>query len=174
MEIERLSFSAPWSARAYRYEIGENKQSTMLVVRPSLPRPGRLSRLIRRAKPATPASVLGYGGFWLLVDEAHICTLAVHPESRGRGLGELLLLTLLEQAKRLGAHRVTLEVRVSNLAALGLYHKLGFRIESRHRHYYADNGEDAFIMALPSIDTSGFQAILQRHREQWQARQKHS
>lgn len=170
MEIEQLAFSSPWSARAYRFEINENAQSTMLVVRPAITGLGPLVRLARRFKLATLPRVLGYGGFWLLVDEAHVCTLAVHPERRGQGLGQLLLLSLLERAARSGAHQATLEVRVSNLAALALYGKFGFRVASRQRRYYVDNQEDAFIMATPSLQTPTYQAALRQHRARLNAR----
>lgn len=170
MEIEHLAFSAPWSARAYRFELQENRQSTMLVVRPAILRVGPLAGLLRRLKPAKERRVLGYGGFWLLVDDAHICTIAVHPEWRGQGLGKLILLSLLERGKRLGAQRATLEVRVSNLPALGLYYKCGFQTVSRQRRYYSDNQEDAYIMATPSFRTPGFEAALAEHDARLHAR----
>ena len=137
MEIEKIAFSAPWSARAYRYEITQNDHSTMLVVRQARMPTSLLAHLRRRLKLSTsaPAPVLGYAGLWLLVDEVHICTIAVHPQWRGRGLGELLLSSLLVQGKLLGAHRATLEVRVSNNAALELYLKYGFQIVSRRKRY---------------------------------------
>ncbi len=164
MEIEHLAFPAPWSVRAYRFELTENEQSTMLVVRPAISRPGLLAALAQRLRDSRLPRVLGYGGFWLLVDEAHICTIAVHPEWRGRGLGELLLLSLLQRGQRLGACRATLEVRVSNLSALGLYHKVGFQIVSLQKRYYADNQEDAYIMATPPFNSIEFQELLKRHR----------
>lgn len=163
MEIEHLAFPAPWSLRAYRFEITENKQSTMLVVRSAKEVNGRFASLLRRISHSRSPRVLGYGGFWLLIDEAHVCTIAVHPSWRGRGLGELLLLSLLQRGQRLGACRATLEVRVSNLAALGLYHKYGFQIVSRQKRYYADNQEDAFIMATPPYNSIEFQELLHQH-----------
>jgi ribosomal-protein-alanine N-acetyltransferase len=166
MAIEQLSFSAPWSRRAYEYEITQNEYSTMLVARatPPLKRgmPGLLHRLgILRSSPA-----LGYAGAWLLVDEIHLSTIAVHPQWRGWGLGELLLLTVLERGGQQGARRATLEVRVSNVAAQGLYHKYGFEIVASQRRYYADNNEDAYIMATPGFETFEFQANLRRCRDE--------
>lgn len=162
MEIEHQAFPAPWSVRAYRFELTENEQSTMLVVRPVVSKPGLLAALTHHLRRRRSPRVLGYGGFWLLVDEAHICTIAVHPEWRGRGLGELLLLSLLQRGRRQGACRATLEVRVSNLSALGLYHNLGFQIVSWQKRYYADNQEDAYIMATPPFNSIEFQELLQR------------
>nr|NIV39514.1 GNAT family N-acetyltransferase [Anaerolineae bacterium] len=102
MEIEQAVFPAPWSARAYHYEITKNDHSTMLVVRPAAPDASPIEHLRRQLGLARPAPLLGYAGFWLLVDEAHICTIAVHPQWQGQGLGELLLVSLLEKSKLLG------------------------------------------------------------------------
>jgi ribosomal-protein-alanine N-acetyltransferase len=166
MQIEQAAFTAPWSARAYRFEVADNEQSTMLAVRPArLPR----NWLERLRLPRRPR-LLGYAGFWLLLDDAHICTIAVHPEWRRRGLGELLLLSLLDRAAPLGARRATLEVRVSNRAAQGLYHKYGFETISRRRRYYADNNEDAHIMITPPFTDPAFQANLSRCRTRLYAR----
>ena len=163
MEIEKIAFSAPWSARAYRYEITQNDHSTMLVVRPARVPTSLLAHLRRRLKLGAPAPVLGYAGLWLLVDEAHISTIAVHPQWRGRGLGELLLASLLVEGRLLGAHRATLEVRVSNDTALELYLKYGFQIVSRRKRYYTNNNEDAYIMTTPPFETASFRADLDRH-----------
>jgi ribosomal-protein-alanine N-acetyltransferase len=164
MAIEWVAFSAPWSMRAYRYEIAENENSTMLVVRPALRSSGQFIQLLQHLKLMKPGPVLGYAGFWLLVDDIHISTIAVHPLWRGRGLGELLLISLLEHGAQQLGRRATLEVRVSNLAAQGLYHKYGFEIVSRQDRYYADNNEDAYIMATPPFETRGFQASLYQCR----------
>ncbi len=165
IEIERASFSAPWSRQAYRFEITQNASSTMRVVRLQGPWTGH----------APPAStqvplVLAYGGFWLVVDEAHVATLAVHPDWRGLGLGELVLLSLLERGIELGALRATLEVRVSNLVAQNLYYKCGFEIVARNKHYYADNDEDAYIMATSSLHNPEVRARLRQRRAELDAR----
>jgi ribosomal-protein-alanine N-acetyltransferase len=120
---------------------------------------------IARRSPA-----LGYAGAWCLVDEIHISTIAVHPQWRGRGLGELLLIALLERGAEQGARRATLEVRVSNSAAQALYHKYGFEIVASQKRYYADNNEDAYIMSTPPFKSLGFQALIRRRREGLQAR----
>ena len=79
MEIEQAVFSAPWSARAYQYEITRNDHSIMLIVRAGGTPKGSLESLRLRLGLVTPLPVLGYAGFWFLVDETHICTIAVHP-----------------------------------------------------------------------------------------------
>lgn len=170
MKIERVAFSAPWSARAYRYEITENDHSTMLVVRLADVRRGPFKRLAHHVlarRPNSPKShpILGYAGYWLLVDETHICTIAVHPQWRNRGLGELLLLSLLDRGMKQGASRATLEVRTSNQAALALYRKYGFEVVSRRKRYYSNNNEDAYIMTTPPFETPEFQENLQRCRK---------
>jgi ribosomal-protein-alanine N-acetyltransferase len=170
MEIERASFSAPWSPRAYRYELTENEHSTMLVVRAALDSKDRARRLKRFLGMVKSEPVLGYGGFWLLVDQAHICTIAVHPEWRRRGLAELLLISLLDRGVQRGALSATLEVRLSNLAAQGLYRKYLFMVVSRRKRYYADNNEDALIMTTPRLDSPEFQSNLALRRRQLLAR----
>jgi ribosomal-protein-alanine N-acetyltransferase len=166
MAIERVAFSAPWSLQAYRYEIIKNEYSTMLVIRQAAPFRGRSESMLSFLGLVRPSSVQGYGGFWLLVDEIHIGTIAVHPKWQGWGLGELLLVSLLDEGIRLGASNATLEVRVSNLPAQGLYHKYGFSVVSRQNRYYADNNEDAYLMSTPLFETPEFQANLHRCRTQ--------
>jgi len=162
MAIEYDAFPTPWPLSAYRHELTQNDLSTYVVLRQRALEAGaswphrvgrRLSLAAGRALP-----VLGYGGFWMIVDEAHISTLAVHPEWRGRGLGELLLVALIEAARLRGAVEATLEVRVSNLVAQALYRKHGFAQVGRRKAYYTDNREDALIMTTPRLDDSRFAA----------------
>ncbi|MFL7811192.1 MAG: ribosomal protein S18-alanine N-acetyltransferase [Anaerolineae bacterium] len=157
IEIEEAVFSAPWSRRAYRFELTENMNSTLIVVRR---RPQAVLGL-RPWRPRPP--VLGYAGFWLLVDDAHIATIGVRATAQGKGLGELLLVSLFDRARALGARRATLEVRVSNVKAQALYEKYRFEKVSLRRRYYADNDEDAFIMATPSFRSPRFEVNLVQH-----------
>jgi ribosomal-protein-alanine N-acetyltransferase len=136
MEIDRLSFALPWPERSFRFELTGNAASHLLVAEMPLGDQGRIA---------------GYLGYWLLVDEMHLSTLAVDPEMRGRGIGERLLLAGLEQAWIQGAEMSTLEVRPSNKAALGLYRKHGFELVGRRRAYYQDNNEDALLMTLTAL-----------------------
>jgi ribosomal-protein-alanine N-acetyltransferase len=155
--VEQAVFTMPWSSTAFEYELRHNVSSTYLVLRYLPWRKGAggdnlLPRPLRRLwKPREDPSLLGYGGFWTMVDEAHICTLAVRQEWRGRGLGELLLASLVERAIERQASVVTLEVRVSNLRAQSLYTKYGFKTVGERKHYYSDNREDALIMTTDPV-----------------------
>jgi ribosomal-protein-alanine N-acetyltransferase len=150
--IDRQSFPLPWSEGAYRRELSENANSHFLVA--YLPSgagpPERTWRGWLRREP--PRVIVGYVGFWYVVDEAHISTLAVHPGFRGQGIGARLLVAMLGEAAALGARLVTLEVRVSNLAAQRLYRKFGFEEVGRRKGYYRDNAEDALLMTLAPLE----------------------
>jgi ribosomal-protein-alanine N-acetyltransferase len=110
--------------------------------------------------------IVGYGGLWLTVDDAHITTIAVDPPHRGFGVGELLLNGLIDSAYELKARMLTLEVRVSNTVAQRLYIKYGFQPAGTRPRYYTDNGEDALIMWTEAIDTPEYQARLSELRRQ--------
>ncbi len=125
--IEQASFSSPWPPNAYRSELETNRLASYLVVR-------------------VDGDIVAYGGMWLMVDEAHITTFAVHPGWRRQRIGERLLLAFLELALVRQAHEATLEVRLSNLPARRLYEKYGFRPVGLRPRYYSDDNEDALIM----------------------------
>jgi ribosomal-protein-alanine N-acetyltransferase len=130
--IEQASFDSPWPADAYRSELETNRLAQYLVVRAG-------------------DEVAAYGGMWLMVDEAHVITFAVHPAWRRQHVGERLLLAMLDIAVDAGAHEATLEVRLSNLPARRLYEKFGFRPVGLRPRYYSDNGEDALIMTTDQL-----------------------
>ena len=90
--------------------------------------------------------ILGYGGMWMIVDEAHVTNIAVSEAYRGQGLGKRLLRELMRTAQWLGAVRMTLEVRVTNEIAKSLYERMGFYASGIRPNYYSDNMEDALIM----------------------------
>jgi ribosomal-protein-alanine N-acetyltransferase len=129
------------------------------------------------AQPAhnpSPFPIVGYAGLWLMVDEAHVTTIGVHPDHRGRGVGELLFLGLADIARQMRAFRMTLEVRVSNASAQALYRKYGMENAGVRKRYYSDNGEDAYIMWSEPISSREFQSRLARHREELAARMRHN
>lgn len=132
--IDRLSFPIPWPSSAFRFELTENKQSLSLV-----------------ATVIDPDGKEVIGGVivvWLILDEAHIATLSVHPQMRRRGIASCLLTDALLLASRKGASTATLEVRAGNLSAQRLYEKYQFREVGRRPAYYRENNEDALIMTV--------------------------
>src|SRR5436190_2770284 len=102
--------------------------------------------------------IVGYAGLWLMVDEAHVTTIGIHPDHRGRGAGEMLFLALADIAQEMHAFRMTLEVRVSNTTAQALYRKYGMENAGVRKHYYSDNGEDAYIMWSEPINSPQFKS----------------
>ena len=194
--IERLSFSQPWPANAYRRELQENKAAHYIVARqlsgriePPVPAPPtlpaarsatmgeglfeRISRFLRTPTEAERSqamgeslrSIVGYAGLWQMADEAHVTTIATHPSVRGRGVGELLLLGLISRALEIGAHWMTLEVRVSNTVAQNLYSKYTFKEMGVRRRYYSDNGEDALVLWTDPLDSETFREALERNEK---------
>ncbi|MGM0847370.1 MAG: ribosomal protein S18-alanine N-acetyltransferase [Bacillota bacterium] len=127
MEVEKRSFTIPWTRDAFFNEIETNQFATYIVLEDS-------------------DNVIGYCGVWIIVDEAHITNIAVLPSFRGQGLGDKLLKSMIEIAKEMGARTMTLEVRVSNTPAQSLYKKFGFMEGGIRKNYYSDNQEDALVM----------------------------
>jgi len=115
--------------------------------------------------------IVGVAGFWVMVDEAHIITIAVRNAYRRQGIGERLLISIIEMAMELKADVVTLEVRTSNKQAQALYYKYGFRQVGIRRAYYTDNGEDALLMTTDSLTSLNFQShfkqLKRAHRLRW-------
>jgi len=163
MPLERRCFADPWTRRMYLSDLTTNEVATYLVVRRTIDdRPWTAVGVTRSEAPAIvcgPSSILAYGGFWLLVDEAHIATIASHPDWRGCGLGQWLMLALLDAASARGAVSSTLEVRAGNLPARRLYEKLGYEVAGVRQHYYRD-GEDGLIMTTPPLAEPAMQARL--------------
>jgi ribosomal-protein-alanine N-acetyltransferase len=179
-QIERQSQMAPWSAQTYRREI-RNRQSCRYVVARADTRPPNgsptitdyplLVRMLQRIGlvsllPTARLPIAGYGGIWLNERSGHITTIAVAPDHRRRGVGELLLNALIDGAYELNAEYLSLEVRVSNLAAQRLYLKYGFRPVGQRPHYYTDNQEDALVMWTDPITTISFKERLRELRRQ--------
>ena len=133
MKIERASFGLPWSRWMFERELEERKRSHLLVVR-------------------SDSEVVGYIGFWMIVDEAHIVTIAVRSDLRRGGIGSILMGSALALAAHLGADKATLEVRVTNLPAQKLYKKFGFEMVAIRKKFYSDTGEDAYVMWLHNLE----------------------
>lgn len=127
MEIEKICFTTPWAKESFEREIRDNHLAKYLVIE-------------------YKGKIVGYGGMWTIIDEGHITNIAIHKEFRKRKLGSFLVESMIEYAENIGIHRMTLEVRESNIAAQGLYSRLGFEPCGRRPRYYQDNNEDAIIM----------------------------
>ena len=127
LHIEALSFSSAWPQNAFVNEIRDNKLAHYFV--------GRVD-----------GRIVAYGGIWVILEDSHVTTIAVHPDHRGRKFGEEMLVHLLEEAITARASWITLEVRESNATAQRLYRKYGFTIVSTRRGYYSDNNENALVM----------------------------
>lgn len=171
--VERRCFSNPWPSAAYRRELRNLEHNYYIVLRGSdahtlksrerfvdefaenwrgLRALGLLSFTRRtHAPPTAPQPIAGFAGMWQLYDEAHVTTIGIDVPFRGRGLGEALLLKLLDESVRRGANLLTLEVRISNEGAIRLYEKYGFSVHGVRPRYYSDNGEDAYLMWSPSL-----------------------
>lgn len=127
MEVEVNSFTIPWSREAFFNELTKNQFAQYLIVE-------------------VDQRVVGYCGVWIIIDEAHITNIALLPEYRGMKLGEALMSKVMELVREMGALRMTLEVRVSNVRAQNLYRKFGFVEGAIRKQYYTDNMEDALVM----------------------------
>ena len=143
--IEHASFESPWPPDAYRSELETNRLAQYLVL-------------------WADEEIVGFGGMWMMVDEAHVITFAIHPLWRRQHIGERLLLAMLDIAIDGGAHEATLEVRLSNLPARRLYEKFGFRPVGLRPRYYSDNGEDALIMTTDQLGAPPMRQRIERLR----------
>lgn len=157
MAIESVSFGAHhWSDESFLAEMSNPMGRYFTLALKPLEQGGPAQQ------PHGP--VVGYCGYWIILDEAHVTTLAVHPAYRGQALGEALLIHVLDCCMGQTVHWITLEVRASNEAAQNLYYKYGFQIAGRRRQYYQDNREDALIMTTPDIATEAFRALFRTQK----------
>ena len=195
-EIDREAFPTMWPPANYHHEL-QNRLAHYLVVydtdksveepkvEPASEKgfPGLVARLRQlfnhdrffgnQMPPSVREYILGFVGFWIMADEAHITNIAVREVYRRRGVGGLLLISAIELAPALKARSITLEVRASNTAAQSLYRKYGFSQVGLRRDYYKDDKEDGVLMSTEDITSSSFQAHLQQlkqdHFRKWGA-----
>jgi len=181
VEIDREAFAGNClfrSLNSYRREIhnttacyivagrGEEQEATE---QPS-PRAPWYKRLFRHNRGSEEVAnndqyILGFAGFWIMPDEGHITAIGVRNDYRHAGIGERLLISLIDLAAELNLETMTLEVRASNKTAQALYRKYGFRVMGKRRRYYSDNGEDALVMSTHPITSVPFQAHFQQLKE---------
>ncbi len=133
LELDKLSFALPWPERSFRFEMTENPASRCWVF-------------------DVEGKIAGMIVAWLLVDEAHIATIATHPEYRRQGIARKLLTYALRYMSKEGAVTSFLEVRESNTAARDMYHQFGYEVVGRRKRYYKDTDEDAILMTLGELE----------------------
>ena len=193
LEIDREAFPTQWphpSYTSFKQEL-RNRLACYLVV--TKPRTPEMTEHVNDGKTlwqkfvnlfdhdrffgeevsqSTKEYIVAVAGFWIMVDEAHITTLATRNAYRRHGIGERLLIQIIEMAEQLRANVVTLEARVSNTQAQALYEKYGFRKVGIRKAYYTDNGEDAVLMTTDSVNSNEFQMHFQHlkkaHQHRWE------
>ena len=195
MEVEQQSFPTIWPPTAFKREIQHNRLGRYLVAVQRRrdaeesgngaspegdPPPSSLGRLVGGLRhildgDKTPPEernelVVGFVGVWLLIDEAHIVTIAVRDGHRRRGVGELLLIAAIETTRLTGQTVVTLECRVSNAVALRLYEKYGFQQVGIRPRYYSDDHEDACILSVSDVRTASYERRFERLRNEHRQR----
>jgi ribosomal-protein-alanine N-acetyltransferase len=146
--IDVLSFTMPWPEKSYHFELTQN--------------PTTLAIVAELNQPETNPLVVGMAVVWMIIDEAHIATIAVHPDYRGISLGKHLLAETLRHCIQRGATLATLEVRDGNQVAQEMYKKFGFRVVGRRPHYYADRNEDAILMTLGGLSIHTLNGIADK------------
>src|ERR1700690_839687 len=127
-QLDRMSFSLPWPEHAFYYEVKDNFAARCFVAE------------------TEDMHVIGMIVSWVILDELHIATIAVHPDYRRQGIGEQILTKALQDGRDAGTRHALLEVRAGNEAAQNLYRKFRFKAVGRRPRYYRDNGEDAILM----------------------------
>ena len=137
-DLDQIAFTLPWPENSYHYELTQNQSSWLWVAE------DKISDYKSR--------IVGMICVWIIVDEVHIATIAVHPDTRHAGIGKKLVANALLTAHNLGAQSAYLEVRESNSIAQNMYKKFGFEIVGKRNGYYSDNHEDALMMNLERID----------------------
>jgi ribosomal-protein-alanine N-acetyltransferase len=187
LQIDLDAFPTQWphpTFTSYHHELRNKLAHYIVIYRANEPQPPAVEKppaegspralsFIRRlfnhggffglGKPSQPTEYLaGMAGIWMMVDEAHMVTIAVRKAHKNQGLGEWLLISVIELAMRLNARVVTLEVRVSNTIAQKLYEKYGFTKAGTRKKYYSDNGEDALIMTTGDLTSPEYRLKLEQ------------
>ena len=152
-ELDKSCLGGIWSLENYRREM-ESPKSDLLVL-----------SMMPGSEASSPTAI-GVGCVWSILEEAHITILAIAPDRQRQGFGQAMLYQLLVCAWQRGLEWATLEVRVSNTAAISLYKKFGFQDVGRRRRYYQDNDEDALILWHSGLQKPGFETCLQGWKQQ--------
>jgi len=183
MDIERESFPSMWPQTAYSRELKNRLARYFVLVeeggdgsesKPATSLVRRAMRWFMRAKEESPPTrrlIIGLVGVWLMVDQAHVVTIAVREAFRRQGAGGLLLLAAMEVAFAESMESVTLEYRRDSEPARALYEKFGFLSVGVRPRYYSDTNEDAVIMTTPPLKSKSYREKYERlkreHLERW-------
>lgn len=188
-KIDRDAFPTEWPPTNFTRELN-NKMARYIVaynsddvetqssstLKRTEKKPGFLTRILKSLFPGKFATydplaesipILGYAGMWLMADEAHVTNIASHNDHRHQGIGEAMLMSLIELATENKARILTLEVRVSNKIAQNLYLKYGFDELGIRKGYYLDNKEDAMIMSTEFIGSASFREKLRKAKQNY-------
>lgn len=187
-ELDREAFPTQWPPPNYQHEL-QNQLARYIVVcdgSKAVEEPevkasseedasGLVSRVRRwlnhdcffsnKPSPASRQYIVGFAGIWVLADEAHLTNIAVRKRYQHQGIGELLLIAIIELTKEMKADFITLEVRASNTTAQSLYQKYGFTQVGLRRAYYTDNREDGILMSTEKITSAPFQEHFQQLKQ---------
>lgn len=140
--LERLCFGKNWTPTDFAREMQNERYHYFVILNQEEP--------------------IAYLGYWQILEEAHITSVGVHPEYRQRRLAQRLMCSLLEDCLARQINWITLEVKASNLEAQKLYEKFGFTVMGRRKNYYQADREDALIMWTENINSSDYQARLEK------------
>lgn len=149
VKLDQLCFSQLWTLEGYSRELNSPNSELLVLSVPSF------QNNISSSLDSTE-NLVGIGCFWAILEEAHLTLLGIHPHYQGQGLGQFLLWALLKRAVERKLERATLEVRESNVSALSLYEKFGFKIAGKRKSYYSNPSEDALILWRSGLNSPQF------------------
>ncbi len=151
--LDKLAFPNPWPENAFKYEIENNENARLWV--------GEIDNEGEKV-------IIALAVVWIILDEAHIGTFAVHPDEQSKGIGHLLLATICKTLIDEHITRIFLEVRESNIQAISLYKKFGFEVDGKRKNYYRDNGETAILMSAPINERNFYQKLFLKYNMNYQ------
>jgi ribosomal-protein-alanine N-acetyltransferase len=155
--IDKISFPNPWPENAFQYELEKNSSARLWV---------------GEFEDGEKSTIVAVAVIWIILDEAHIGTIAIHPGYQNRGFGRQYLAFICKQLISENITRIFLEVRQSNDAAIHLYQKFGFTIDGERKHYYRDNNETAILMSAPIINNDFYDQFLSDYQSTYDLAKK--
>ena len=182
LQMDQDCLGGLWTEAGYRREI-DSPNSQLLIIKsaPALSNPGYPKPTLQSCPqpPSPPSSnlepqIIGIGCVWFILEEAHITALAIQAPYRRQGLGQFLLISLLETAIQRQSEWATLEVRLSNEPAQKLYERLGFIAIGQRKKYYQDTGEDALILWNKGLQKRSFHHDLEQLKNKTRVKLQHA